>query len=124
MYYRYTYALQVIQVHTVCHRGVYVCRAVHMSGIEDLLLYLASSDDERQFAFHVLQVHLCTTGNTGVYSVSQMCVCVCRAVHVSGIEDLLLYLASSDDERQFAFHVLEIISLMFREQVARLLHCR
>jgi len=49
-----------------------------------------------------------------------MCVCVlldCRAVHVSGIEDLLLYLASSDDERQFAFHVLEIISLMFREQV-------
>jgi len=42
---------------------------------------------------------------------------VCRALHVSGTEDLLLYLASSDDERQFAFHVLEIISLMFREQV-------
>ena len=37
---------------------------------------------------------------------------------MSGIEDLLLYLASSDDERQFAFHILEIISLMFREQVA------
>ena len=42
----------------------------------------------------------------------------CRALHVSGTEDLLLYLASSDDERQFAFHVLEIISLMFREQVS------
>ena len=41
----------------------------------------------------------------------------CRALHVSGTEDLLLYLASSDEERQFAFHVLEIISLMFREQV-------
>ena len=36
---------------------------------------------------------------------------------MSGTEDLLLYLASSDEERQFAFHVLEIISLMFREQV-------
>ena len=35
---------------------------------------------------------------------------------MSGIEDLLLYLGSSEDERQFAFHVLEIISLMFREQ--------
>lgn len=33
------------------------------------------------------------------------------------MEDLLLYLASSDDERQFMFHVLEIISLMLREQV-------
>ena len=43
---------------------------------------------------------------------------VYRALHVSGTEDLLLYLASSDDERQFAFHVLEIISLMFREQVS------
>ena len=40
------------------------------------------------------------------------------ALHVSGMEDLLLYIASSDDERQFAFHVLEIISLMFREQNA------
>lgn len=40
-----------------------------------------------------------------------------RAFHISGMEDLLLYLASSEDERQFMFHVLEIISLMFREQV-------
>ena len=47
-----------------------------------------------------------------------MCMCVCRALHVSGTEDLLLYLASSDNERQFSFHVLEIISLMFREQVS------
>jgi len=41
-----------------------------------------------------------------------------RALHVSGLEDLLIYVASSDSERQFAFHVLEIISLMFREQVS------
>lgn len=40
-----------------------------------------------------------------------------RAMHSSGMEDLLLYLASSDDERQFSFHILEIVSLMFREQV-------
>ena len=33
------------------------------------------------------------------------------------MEDLLLYVASSSDERSFAFHCLEIISLMFREQV-------
>ncbi|XP_013399698.1 protein timeless homolog [Lingula anatina] len=38
------------------------------------------------------------------------------SLHVSGMEDLLLYVASSDDERQFSMHVLEIISLMFREQ--------
>ena len=36
---------------------------------------------------------------------------------MSGMEDLLLYLGSSDDERQYSLHVLEIISLMFREQV-------
>ena len=35
---------------------------------------------------------------------------------MSGMEDLLLYLGSSEEERQFSFHVLEIISLMFREQ--------
>lgn len=38
------------------------------------------------------------------------------ALHVSGMEDLLLYLASSEAEHQFAFHVLEIIALIFREQ--------
>ena len=35
---------------------------------------------------------------------------------MSGMEDLLLYVGSSEDERQFSLHVLEIISLMFREQ--------
>ncbi|XP_064594960.1 protein timeless homolog [Liolophura sinensis] len=43
------------------------------------------------------------------------------ALHVSGMEDLLLYIASSDDERQYCVHVLEIISLMFREQTPELL---
>ena len=37
---------------------------------------------------------------------------------MSGMEDMLLYIASCDDERQFSFHVLEIVSLMFREQSA------
>ena len=40
-----------------------------------------------------------------------------RAIHVSGMEDLLLYIASSEDERQLCMHILEIVSLMFREQV-------
>ena len=38
--------------------------------------------------------------------------------HKSGMEDLLLYIASSSDEAQYCLHVLEIISLMFREQVS------
>ncbi len=37
-------------------------------------------------------------------------------LHKSGIEDLLLFIASSDEETQYCLHVLEIISLMFREQ--------
>jgi hypothetical protein len=37
------------------------------------------------------------------------------------MEDLLLYISSSDDERQFAMHVVEVVSLMFREQVISLL---
>ena len=41
-----------------------------------------------------------------------------RALQMSGMEDMLLYIASCDDERQFSFHVLEIVSLMFREQSA------
>ncbi|XP_074652885.1 protein timeless homolog [Tubulanus polymorphus] len=40
------------------------------------------------------------------------------ALHMSGMEDLLLYIASSPDEKQFSMHALEIISLMFREQTA------
>lgn len=42
---------------------------------------------------------------------------ISRAIHCSGLEDLLLYIASSEDERNFSMHVLEIVSLMFREQV-------
>ena len=38
-------------------------------------------------------------------------------LHKSGMEDLLLFIASSSDEAQYCLHVLEIISLMFREQV-------
>lgn len=41
-------------------------------------------------------------------------------LHKSGMEDLMLFLASSDDEAQYCLHVLEIISLMFREQVSSL----
>ncbi|XP_023563143.1 protein timeless homolog isoform X2 [Octodon degus] len=38
------------------------------------------------------------------------------AVHLSGLDDLLLFLASSPNEQQWSLHVLEIISLMFRDQ--------
>eukprot|EP00092_Neocalanus_flemingeri_P015916 GFUD01017233.1.p1 GENE.GFUD01017233.1~~GFUD01017233.1.p1 ORF type:complete len:1724 (+),score=585.73 GFUD01017233.1:81-5252(+) len=37
-------------------------------------------------------------------------------LHQSGMQDLLLYVASSDGEANYCLHVLEIISLMFREQ--------
>ncbi|NXN07508.1 TIM protein, partial [Indicator maculatus] len=38
------------------------------------------------------------------------------ALHLSGLDDLLKFLASSPAEQQWALHVLEIISLMFRDQ--------
>ncbi|XP_068777323.1 protein timeless homolog isoform X3 [Struthio camelus] len=38
------------------------------------------------------------------------------ALHISGMDDLLKFLASSQTEQQWALHVLEIISLMFRDQ--------
>ncbi|KAM4882847.1 protein timeless homolog isoform 1-T2 [Thomomys bottae] len=38
------------------------------------------------------------------------------AVHLSGLDDLILFLASSSAEQQWSLHVLEIISLMFRDQ--------
>ncbi|XP_040493066.1 protein timeless homolog isoform X1 [Ursus maritimus] len=38
------------------------------------------------------------------------------AVHLSGLDDLLLFLASSPAEQQWSLHVLEIVSLMFRDQ--------
>lgn len=37
-------------------------------------------------------------------------------IHLSGLDDLLLFLASSSAEQQWSLHVLEIISLMFRDQ--------
>lgn len=48
-----------------------------------------------------------------------MCVSFCRAMHVSGLEDILLYIASSEEERNLSMHILEIVSLMFREQVSK-----
>lgn len=39
------------------------------------------------------------------------------ALHISGMDDLLKFLASAQMEQQWALHVLEIISLMFRDQV-------
>ncbi|XP_036615919.1 protein timeless homolog [Trichosurus vulpecula] len=38
------------------------------------------------------------------------------AVHLSGLDDLMLFLASSTAEQQWSLHVLEIVSLMFRDQ--------
>ncbi|XP_020640470.3 protein timeless homolog [Pogona vitticeps] len=38
------------------------------------------------------------------------------AVHISGMDDLLKFLASSQSEQQWSLHVLEIASLMFRDQ--------
>ncbi|XP_052803681.1 protein timeless homolog isoform X2 [Mya arenaria] len=43
------------------------------------------------------------------------------AMHVSGLEDILLYIASSEEERNLSMHMLEIVSLMFREQSAEML---
>lgn len=37
-------------------------------------------------------------------------------MHLSGMEDVVIYLASNDNERHFCMHVMEIISLMLREQ--------
>ncbi|KER22743.1 hypothetical protein T265_09227 [Opisthorchis viverrini] len=38
------------------------------------------------------------------------------AMHLSGWDELLLFLGNSEDEQTFAFHTLEIISLMLRQQ--------
>lgn len=38
------------------------------------------------------------------------------AVHMSGFDDLIKFLASAHTEQQWSMHVLEIISLMFRDQ--------
>ncbi|XP_068171410.1 protein timeless homolog isoform X2 [Antennarius striatus] len=38
------------------------------------------------------------------------------AIHMSGFDDLVKFLASAQSEKQWSMHVLEIISLMFRDQ--------
>uniref|UniRef100_A0A672G4V8 Timeless circadian clock n=1 Tax=Salarias fasciatus TaxID=181472 RepID=A0A672G4V8_SALFA len=38
------------------------------------------------------------------------------AIHMSGFDDLVKFLASAQSEQQWSLHVLEIISLMFRDQ--------
>ncbi|KAK7576619.1 hypothetical protein V9T40_012905 [Parthenolecanium corni] len=43
------------------------------------------------------------------------------ALQEGGILDIILYIASSDDERQYFFHILEIVSLMLRDQNAEVL---
>ncbi|XP_067880636.1 protein timeless homolog isoform X2 [Heterodontus francisci] len=37
-------------------------------------------------------------------------------MHMSGMDDLIKFLATSQEEQQWAMHILEIISLMFRDQ--------
>uniref|UniRef100_A0AAZ3QKL6 Timeless circadian clock n=1 Tax=Oncorhynchus tshawytscha TaxID=74940 RepID=A0AAZ3QKL6_ONCTS len=39
------------------------------------------------------------------------------AIHMSGLDDLIKFLASAQSEQQWSMHVLEVISLMFRDQV-------
>ncbi|XP_061076992.1 protein timeless homolog isoform X1 [Conger conger] len=43
------------------------------------------------------------------------------AVHMSGLDDLFKFLASAPSEQQWSLHVLEVISLMFRDQTPELL---
>ncbi|XKL60560.1 hypothetical protein PGB90_007617 [Kerria lacca] len=43
------------------------------------------------------------------------------ALHEGGMINLILYIATSESERQYYFHVLEIISLMLRDQNAEVL---
>ncbi|KAI4891573.1 hypothetical protein NFI96_016569 [Prochilodus magdalenae] len=43
------------------------------------------------------------------------------AIHMSGMDDLLKFLASAQSEQQWSMHVLEVISLMFRDQTPELL---
>ncbi|XP_072308681.1 protein timeless homolog [Eucyclogobius newberryi] len=43
------------------------------------------------------------------------------ALHMSGFDDLVKFLASAQSEQQWSMHVLEIISLMFRDQTPEIL---
>ncbi|MEE6471539.1 hypothetical protein FKM82_009297 [Ascaphus truei] len=40
------------------------------------------------------------------------------AIHMSGMDDLVKFLASSETEQQWSMHMMEIVSLMFRDQNA------
>ncbi|KAM3935169.1 protein timeless homolog [Leptodactylus fuscus] len=40
------------------------------------------------------------------------------AIHMSGMDDLVKFLASSETEQQWSMHILETVSLMFRDQKA------
>ncbi|RWS17114.1 protein timeless-like protein [Dinothrombium tinctorium] len=51
-------------------------------------------------------------------NVQDLCI---ETMQLSGINDLILLIASSESEREFSFHVLEILSLMMREQSAEFL---
>ena len=39
------------------------------------------------------------------------------AIHMSGFDDLVKFLASAQSEQQWCMHVLEVVSLLFRDQV-------
>lgn len=43
------------------------------------------------------------------------------SLHQSGVLDLILFIISSEYEHQYHFHALEIICLMYREQVRKCL---
>lgn len=43
------------------------------------------------------------------------------ALHMSGLDDLLKFLACAQSEQKWSFHILEIISLMFKDQTAEML---
>lgn len=43
------------------------------------------------------------------------------ALHLSGLDDLLKFLACAPSEQKWSFHILEIISLMFKDQIPEML---
>ncbi|NXF69913.1 TIM protein, partial [Ciccaba nigrolineata] len=65
---------------------------------------------------NVLHVPAAPTEEQGVDGDASVHDRVLWALHISGMDDLLKFLASAQGEQQWALHVLEIISLMFRDQ--------
>ncbi|NXX51993.1 TIM protein, partial [Tricholaema leucomelas] len=65
---------------------------------------------------NVLHVPADPTEEQGVDGDASLHDRVLWALHLSGLDDLLKFLASCPAEQQWALHVLEIISLMFRDQ--------